>query len=247
MAVEVVEEADAVAEQRRDEGHADLVQQARLEELLRDVGGHERDVPVAGDGLRLRQGALDAIGDDGPSVPGPTHWSGGLWVSRKNGPHSGWWPPQPLARSNVRRPAMTAPTSSISATTSRLRAGGLTIPSGPKPSVPTDIQAKSRPPPSPSPLPGRSEPTPEGRNVFVLASQRPAGTPDHVVTDGDPARLLDKLRAADQGRDVHLIGGPRTIETFRAMGALDKLELVVLPILLGDGMRLTSSLSPTPG
>jgi dihydrofolate reductase len=84
-------------------------------------------------------------------------------------------------------------------------------------------------------------------NVFVLASQRPPGTPDHVVTDADPARLLEKLRAANQGRDVHLIGGPRTIETFRAMGALDKLELVVLPLLLGDGMRLTPTLSPEAG
>jgi dihydrofolate reductase len=84
-------------------------------------------------------------------------------------------------------------------------------------------------------------------NVFVLGSQRPTGTPDHVVTDSDPLRLLERLRAANQGGDVHLIGGPRTIETFRALGALDKLELVVLPLLMGDGMRLTSSLSPDTG
>src|SRR5438067_11854790 len=80
-------------------------------------------------------------------------------------------------------------------------------------------------------------------NVFVLGSHRPSGTPDDVVTDSDPARLLEKLRAANQGGDVHLVGGPRTIETFRTLGALDKLELVVLPLLLGDGMRLTPSLS----
>jgi len=84
-------------------------------------------------------------------------------------------------------------------------------------------------------------------NVFVLCSHRPPGTPDHVVTDSDPARLLDKLRAANQGRDVHLVGGPRTIETFRALGALDRLELVVLPMLFGAGMRLTPPLSPDAG
>jgi dihydrofolate reductase len=61
-------------------------------------------------------------------------------------------------------------------------------------------------------------------NVFLLASQRPPGTPDHVVSDGDPARLLKKLRAANQGGDVHLVGGPRTIGTFRALGALDKVR-----------------------
>lgn len=81
-------------------------------------------------------------------------------------------------------------------------------------------------------------------DVFVLGASRPAGTPDHVVTDSDPARLLEKLRAANRGGDVHLVGGPRTIGTFSALGALDKLELVVLPILLGDGMRLTPALSP---
>jgi dihydrofolate reductase len=81
-------------------------------------------------------------------------------------------------------------------------------------------------------------------DVFVLASHRPEGTPDHVVTDEDPARLLDRIREANRGGDVHLIGGPRTIETYRALGALDRLELVVLPLLLGAGMRLTPALSP---
>jgi dihydrofolate reductase len=80
--------------------------------------------------------------------------------------------------------------------------------------------------------------------VFALGSQRPAGTPDDVVIDSDPLRLLEKIRAANEGGDVHLIGGPRTIETYRGLGALDKLELVVLPLLLGAGMQLTPSLSP---
>lgn len=84
-------------------------------------------------------------------------------------------------------------------------------------------------------------------DVFVLGSRRPEGTPDHVVTDDDPARLLEKVRAANGGGDVHLVGGPTTIETFRALGALDKLELVVLPLLLGDGLRLTPALSPDAG
>jgi dihydrofolate reductase len=84
-------------------------------------------------------------------------------------------------------------------------------------------------------------------DVFVLGSHRPSGTPDQVVVDSDPARLLEKLRAANRGGDVHLVGGPRTIETFRALGALDKLGLIVLPLLIGEGMRLTPSLSPDTG
>jgi dihydrofolate reductase len=84
-------------------------------------------------------------------------------------------------------------------------------------------------------------------DVFVLGSERPAGTPDHVVTDSDPAALLEKLRASNRGGDVHLVGGPRTIETYSALGALDKLELVVVPLLFGGGMQLTPALRPETG
>jgi dihydrofolate reductase len=75
-------------------------------------------------------------------------------------------------------------------------------------------------------------------NVFVLASHRPEGTPDHVVVESDPQRLLDRLRAANKGGDVHLVGGPRTIAAFHELGALDRLELVVLPLMFGSGLRL---------
>lgn len=84
-------------------------------------------------------------------------------------------------------------------------------------------------------------------DVYVLASHRPAGTPDHVVTDSDPRRLLDTLRAANRGGDVHLVGGPHTIQAYLALGALDRLELVVLPLLFGAGMQLTPSLRPETG
>ncbi len=75
--------------------------------------------------------------------------------------------------------------------------------------------------------------------VYVLGSRRPAGTPDRVVVDDDPTRLLGRLREANRGGHVHLVGGPRTVETFRALGALDELRLLVLPILTGAGRQLT--------
>src|SRR4051812_46953243 len=80
-------------------------------------------------------------------------------------------------------------------------------------------------------------------DVFVLAADRPEGTPDHVVTDSDPVRLLDRIRAANTGGDVHLIGGPTTI----GIGALDTLEIVVVPLLFGAGMQLTPAISAGAG
>jgi dihydrofolate reductase len=80
-------------------------------------------------------------------------------------------------------------------------------------------------------------------DVFVLGSSRPAGTPDHVVVDSDPARLLERVRDANRGGDVHLVGGPSTIEAFRALGALDRLGLVVVPLFVGSGMQLTPTVA----
>jgi dihydrofolate reductase len=80
-------------------------------------------------------------------------------------------------------------------------------------------------------------------DVFVLGSHRPAGTPDEVVVESNPIRLLEQVRAANRGGDIHLIGGPRTIETFRQLAALDEIGLLVLPVLLGEGMQLTPAVS----
>ena len=69
----------------------------------------------------------------------------------------------------------------------------------------------------------------------MLGSHRPEGTPDHVVVDSDPERLLEQVRSANRGGDVHLVGGPKTIETFRALAALDKLGLLVVRSCSGTG------------
>jgi dihydrofolate reductase len=78
--------------------------------------------------------------------------------------------------------------------------------------------------------------------VFVLASHTPEGTPDHVVVESDPQRLLERMR--DLG-DVHLVGGPTTIDTFHRLGALDLLGLIIVPVFVGDGKRLRLEATPT--
>jgi dihydrofolate reductase len=79
-------------------------------------------------------------------------------------------------------------------------------------------------------------------DVCVLASDRPAGTPEDVVVESDPERLLELVRDANRGGDVHLIGGPTTIETYRKLGAIDEFGLLVLPIFAAEGMRLTPAI-----
>ncbi len=83
-----------------------------------------------------------------------------------------------------------------------------------------------------------------GLEVFVLGRDvATAGAPVTIVTDSDPERLLEQVRAANKGREVHLVGGLQTIETFRRIGGLDKLGLLVLPIFLGGGRLLTEAVS----
>jgi dihydrofolate reductase len=81
----------------------------------------------------------------------------------------------------------------------------------------------------------------EGLQVYVLTSSPlPEGTPDHViVSQGGVAGLAGQLRSRGSDGDVHLVGGPRTIRAFHQAGALDRLEIVVLPILLGAGVPLS--------
>ena len=80
-------------------------------------------------------------------------------------------------------------------------------------------------------------PWPE-KQIYVLTSRPlPAGIPaDVVVADDSPAGLLDKLRGAGLDRDAFLLGGRRTLNAFLELGAVDRLELLVFPVILGDGV-----------
>jgi len=83
--------------------------------------------------------------------------------------------------------------------------------------------------------------------VFVLTSTPlPRGTRSHVVAvHNGPSGLVEALRARSTEGDIHLVGGPRTIAAVRETGALDSLEVVVLPLLLGEGVpRWTAGAGP---
>jgi dihydrofolate reductase len=60
--------------------------------------------------------------------------------------------------------------------------------------------------------------------------------------DASPAEALEIAREAADGQDVRLGGGPTTINEFLAAGLVDHMHVVVVPILLGRGVRLWDGL-----
>jgi dihydrofolate reductase len=85
------------------------------------------------------------------------------------------------------------------------------------------------------------------KQVFVLTSSPlPDGVPEDVsvTTSESAAELLERMRSTVHSGDVHLVGGPSTIQAFRAIEALDELELLVVPFVLGDGLQLSPPGTP---
>lgn len=75
--------------------------------------------------------------------------------------------------------------------------------------------------------------------VFVLTSTPlPEGTPRQVTTAPTARELVRRMEAAGITGDVHLVGGPMTIEAFREIGALSEIGLVTVPLIQGDGLPL---------
>jgi dihydrofolate reductase len=83
--------------------------------------------------------------------------------------------------------------------------------------------------------------------VFVLTHHpRPSiemegGTTFHFL-NAPPADALATARAAANGQDIRIGGGPTTIREFLAADLIDHLHVVVVPILLGRGTRLWDTL-----
>src|SRR4029079_4665882 len=83
--------------------------------------------------------------------------------------------------------------------------------------------------------------------VFVLTHHpRPSiemkgGTTFHFL-DAAPAEALETAREAADGQDVRIGGGPSMVRDFFAAGLVDHAHIVVVPILLGRGVRLWDGL-----
>jgi dihydrofolate reductase len=83
--------------------------------------------------------------------------------------------------------------------------------------------------------------------VFVLTHHARAplemkgGTVFHFVTGGIH-EALERARAAAQGRDVRVGGGPATVRQYLQAGLVDEMHLALAPTLLGSGESLLAGI-----
>jgi dihydrofolate reductase len=91
---------------------------------------------------------------------------------------------------------------------------------------------------------------PFGVPVFVLThhGREPLELGDTTftfVTDGVKA-AHEQARAAAGERNVSVAGGANVVQQFLAAGLLDEVQLHLVPVLLGDGVRLFGAASGQP-
>ncbi len=79
----------------------------------------------------------------------------------------------------------------------------------------------------------------KGKRVIVQSS-KPLDDlpPDTELWEGTTDELVAHLRERPSDKDVWLIGGPKSIDGFAELDAVDVYDVFVMPVLLGDGIPL---------
>ena len=83
--------------------------------------------------------------------------------------------------------------------------------------------------------------------IFVLTHRVPAtpakGLTFTFVTDGVES-VMRQAHAAAGDKDVTVVGGPNTGQQLLRAGLLDEIQISIMSILLGEGLRLFERLGP---
>ncbi len=96
--------------------------------------------------------------------------------------------------------------------------------------------------PAPGEIPWENDP-PFRAPVFVVTSRpgqtlhRHGGTSFTYVTTGIQS-AIEQARAAANGKNVAIAGGGTLLRQVIKLGLLDEMELHIVPVILGAGMRL---------
>jgi dihydrofolate reductase len=93
------------------------------------------------------------------------------------------------------------------------------------------------------------DPPPFGMSVFVVTHEErepmpmQGGTTYTFVTDGIET-ALEKARAAAGDKNVGIWGGANIMRQYLTAGLLDEMQIHLIPLLLGGGVRLFEDLDP---
>jgi dihydrofolate reductase len=95
------------------------------------------------------------------------------------------------------------------------------------------------------------DPPPFGMPVFIVTHEarqplvKQGGTTYTFVSDGIDA-ALEQAKAAAGDKNVGVWGGADTFRQYLAAGLLDELQIHLIPLLLGGGVRLFDGPGPEP-
>ena len=84
-----------------------------------------------------------------------------------------------------------------------------------------------------------TKPTPGIQNIVLSRTLNPADCP-HVIVESDAERVVTDLRAKP-GKDIALFGGGELFRSLLAAGLVDRVEVSLIPVLLGGGIPLLPS------
>ena len=89
---------------------------------------------------------------------------------------------------------------------------------------------------------GEAPPAPGIQNIVFSRTMNPADHPG-VVIESDAVRVVSELRSKP-GKDIALFGGGELFRSLLAAGLVDRIEMGVVPVLLGGGIQLLPSPAP---
>lgn len=81
----------------------------------------------------------------------------------------------------------------------------------------------------------------EGRQTYVVTHHPQPDQPGICFTSDTPETLVRRLQAGD-GKDIWICGGAQIAQTLLREDLIDRLQLTIIPTLLGDGVRLFDQL-----
>lgn len=88
-------------------------------------------------------------------------------------------------------------------------------------------------------------PWPKGTRVYVFSTTlRQADHPGVVIVSADAAAVVASLRAEAGDGDIWLFGGGELFRSMLEAGQVDRVEVTIVPILLGGGVPLSPPGAP---